>query len=120
MALNAYLTLKGQKQGEIRGGVTAKGKEGTIAVHGYFHEIISPRDPANGLATGKKQHGVFTITIEADRCLPLLYNALAFNETLNSWQLRCYTAGPAGRLGGSGAEINSMTIVMKNAAISSI
>ena len=120
MALNAYLSLKGQKQGEIKGSVTTKGREGTIAVHGYFHEISSPRDPLTGLATGKKQHGVFILTIEADRCLPQLHNALAFNETLSNWNLRCYAAGPTGRLGGGGAEINTLSIVMKNAAISCI
>ena len=31
-ALNAYLKLKGQKQGEIKGSVTQKGREGAIAV----------------------------------------------------------------------------------------
>ena len=32
MALNAYLKLKGQKQGEIKGSVTQKGREGKIMV----------------------------------------------------------------------------------------
>jgi type VI protein secretion system component Hcp len=30
MALNAYLKLRGQKQGEIKGSVTQKGREGKI------------------------------------------------------------------------------------------
>ena len=44
MALNAYLTLKGQKQGTIHGSVTQKGREGSIAVIAIEHEIVSPRD----------------------------------------------------------------------------
>jgi hypothetical protein len=36
MALNAYLILKGQKQGEIKGSVTQKGREGTILVFQVF------------------------------------------------------------------------------------
>jgi type VI secretion system secreted protein Hcp len=32
MALNAYLKLRGQKQGEIKGSVTQKGREGKILV----------------------------------------------------------------------------------------
>ena len=36
-ALNAYLKLKGQKQGEIKGSVTQKGREGRIAVIAVQH-----------------------------------------------------------------------------------
>jgi type VI secretion system secreted protein Hcp len=52
MALNAYLRLKGQKQGEIKGSVTQKGREGKILVIGAEHEVLSPRDASSGLATG--------------------------------------------------------------------
>ncbi|HZF48038.1 MAG TPA: type VI secretion system tube protein Hcp, partial [Polyangiaceae bacterium] len=56
MALNAYLKLKGQTQGEIKGSVTQKGREGKIMVIAVSHEIMSPRDPASGLPTGKRMH----------------------------------------------------------------
>ena len=56
MALNAYLTLKGQKQGAINGPVTQKGRENSIAVHAFGNEIDSPRDAATGLPTGKRIH----------------------------------------------------------------
>ncbi|HVK67514.1 MAG TPA: type VI secretion system tube protein Hcp, partial [Polyangium sp.] len=46
MALNAYLRLKGQKQGEIKGSVTQKGRENSIMIIAVSHEIMSPRDPA--------------------------------------------------------------------------
>src|ERR1700730_18050393 len=44
MALTLYLTLKGEKQGDIKGSVTQKGHEGTIAVVALDHGIQSPRD----------------------------------------------------------------------------
>ena len=53
MALNAYLKMKGQKQGEIKGSVTQKGRENKIMVIAVNHEITSPRDPASGLPTGR-------------------------------------------------------------------
>ena len=53
MALNAYLKLTGQKQGDIQGGVTQKGREGKIMVIAVSHEIVSPRDANSGQATGK-------------------------------------------------------------------
>ena len=75
MALNAYLTLKGQKQGAIRGSVTQKGRENSILVHAFSNEILSPRDPATGLPTGKRMHKPFVILKEVDRGSPQLWNA---------------------------------------------
>jgi type VI secretion system secreted protein Hcp len=120
MALNAYLKLKGAKQGDIKGGVTQKGREGTIEIHSFSHEIVSPRDSASGLPTGRRQHKPFTITKEIDKSTPLLHKALTDNETLTSFELRCFApkAGPGG--GGAGQEVNNFTITLTNASISDI
>src|SRR5881275_2780554 len=84
MALNAYLNLKGQKQGDIKGSVIQKGREGKIMVIAVSHEIMSPRDPASGLPTGKRMHKPFVITKELDKSSPLLLAALTTNENLTS------------------------------------
>ena len=47
MALNAFMRLKGQKQGVIKGSVAQKGREESIMVIAVSHEIVSPRDPAS-------------------------------------------------------------------------
>jgi type VI secretion system secreted protein Hcp len=62
MALNAYLKLTGKTQGEIKGSNTQKGREDQIMVIGYNHEVVSPRDAASGLPTGKRQHKPLTVT----------------------------------------------------------
>src|ERR1043165_4020450 len=90
MALNAYLTLKGQKQGNINGSVTQKGHENQIMVIAVSHEVVSPRDAASGLPTGKRQHKPLVITKEIDKATPLLYKALVTNETLTSFVLNFY------------------------------
>jgi type VI secretion system secreted protein Hcp len=82
MALNAYLTIKGAVQGQIKGSVTQKGREGQIAVYAYHHEVISPRDSASGLPTGKRQHKPLSITKEIDKSTPLLLRVLVTNEVL--------------------------------------
>src|SRR5262249_40982832 len=46
------------------------------------HEIVSPRDSATGLATGKRQHKPFTITKEIDKATPPLYRPTFTNQTL--------------------------------------
>lgn len=87
MALNAYLTVKGQKQGGIRGSVTQKGREGSIQVHSFSNEVLSPRDPASGLPTGKRMHKPLIILKEVDKSSPLLWNVLVQNENLTEWTL---------------------------------
>lgn len=111
MALNSYLKLKGQQQGDIKGSVTQKGREGTIMVIGFHHEVVSPRDNSTGLATGKRIHTPFIITKEIDKSTPLLYSALVNNENLTNWELQCFV------LKGAGVEVNNYTVNLTNARI---
>ena len=119
MALNAYLKLKGQKQGEIKGSVTQKGREGKIMVIAVSHEIVSPRDPATGLPTGKRMHKPFVITKELDKSSPLLYNALCNNENITEFELQFWTP-QVGAVGGSGTEKQHYTVKLTNASIADI
>jgi type VI secretion system secreted protein Hcp len=114
MALNAYLRLTGKAQGEIRGGVTQKGREGSIMVISLWHEIVSPRDPVSHRPTGKRHHKPLIITKETDRATPLLYSVLAHNEIVTSWKLQLWRASP------TGAEQQHYTIELFNANVSSI
>ena len=119
MALNAYLRLKGQKQGDIKGSVTQKGREGKIMVIAASHEVISPRDPASGLPTGKRMHKPIVITKEVDAASPLLYQALSNNEALTEWELQ-FWAPQLKAASGTGAEFQNYTVKLHNAAIASI
>ena len=114
MALNAYLTLKGQKQGEIKGSVTQKGRENKIMVIAVSHDIMSPRDHASGLPTGKRMHKPFVITKELDKASPLLYNALVNNENIPEWELHFWQPSA------TGAEKQHYSIKLTNANIASI
>src|SRR4051812_11755782 len=93
MALNAYLTLKGQQHGKVQGSVTQKGREGSILVVATSHEIVSPRDPATGLATGRRQHKPFVITKPIDKSTPILRSMLVTNENITEWTLKFWRAG---------------------------
>jgi len=114
MALNAYLKLKGKTQGDIKGSVTQKGREDTIMVIAVHHEIVSPRDPASGLPTGKRMHKPLVITKELDKASPLLYNVLVNNEALITWELKFFQPSA------TGAEKQHYTIKLTNANIASI
>lgn len=114
MALNAYLKLKGQKTGPINGSVTQKGRENKIAVISINHDIISPRDPASGLPTGKRMHKPFVITKELDKASPLLYSVLVNNENITEWELQFWQPSA------TGAEKQHYTVKLTNANIASI
>jgi type VI secretion system secreted protein Hcp len=114
MALNAYLKLKGQTQGDIKGSVTQKGREDSIMVIAYSHEVISPRDAASGLPTGKRQHKPIKITKEVDKASPLLYNVLCNNENITEWKLQFWQPSSTGK------EQQHYTIELTNASIAGI
>ena len=113
-ALNAYLTLTGQTQGQIKGSVTQKGREGAIMVIAVSHEIVSPRDAASGLPTGKRQHKPFVITKEIDKSTPLLYQALVNNENIPEFELTVFPSND--KL----AKAAAYTVKLTNANIASI
>lgn len=114
MALNAYLKLTGKTQGEIKGSVTQSGREDSIMVIAYNHEVVSPRDAASGLPTGKRQHKPLTVTKEIDKSSPLLMNVLTNNEQLTKFELRFWQPSPTGQ------EVQHYTIELENASIAGI
>lgn len=119
MALNSYLKVKGQKQGEIKGDSIQKGREGWILVIAYHHEIAVPRDAASGMATGRRQHKPFVITKELDQSSIPFYNALVNNEMLATVELKCFAPNKMAAAG-VGTEVNHYNVILTNAQISSI
>ena len=119
MALNAYLRLKGQTQGEIKGSVIQKGREDSIMVIAVSHEIVSPRDAASGLPSGKRMHKPLVITKELDKSSPLLLNVLTNNENIIDLTIDFWTPQiTAAR--GAGSEVQHYSIRLTNANIASI
>jgi type VI secretion system secreted protein Hcp len=114
MALNAHLYIRGETQGEIKGSVTQVGREDSIMVIAANHEVVSPRDAASGLPTGKRRHAPFTITKEVDRSSPALYAAMVNNEILIGCRLEFW------QLSKSGKEQQQYTVELIDASISDI
>jgi len=113
-ALNAYLRIKGQKTGDIKGSVTKKGRENSIAIVSLNHEVVSPRDAASGLATGRRQHKPLVLTMELGKSTPALQQAFLDNEVLTSVELNVVSAD------GKGAETVTYTVKLTNASIAGI
>jgi type VI secretion system secreted protein Hcp len=77
-----YMHVHAQKQGEIKGDVTAKGYEGWIEVDDASYAVVSPRDLATGQASGKRQHKPVSVTTPTGKHTPLLFEAVVTNEIL--------------------------------------
>jgi len=83
-----YLFIQGQKSGEIKGSVTAKGEEGSILVDSISHEIAIPLDAQTGSSAAKRQHKPFVVDVQVDRAWAPLYNLFATGESLARVELR--------------------------------
>jgi type VI secretion system secreted protein Hcp len=94
MPTTAYLTLTGKAQGAIKGNVTAKGREGAIALLSVEYELSSPFDATTGLATGKRQHKPIVVTKAVDETSPSLLKALVTNEVLTTVKIDFWRPAP--------------------------
>jgi type VI secretion system secreted protein Hcp len=94
--------------------VTTKGYEKYMDVAVAEHSIVSPRDAASGLPTGKRQHKPFVITKGTDKATPLLYSALVRNEVLSSCVIKFVRASSQGLLD------NYFTVTLTNASIAQL
>ena len=114
MPMPAHLTLEGAKQGKIEGSCTQGGREGTILVQGFDHNVTIPSDLQTGLAVGKRVHDMFKIVKEFDKSSPLLYQALVNGEHMKSVVVKWYRISP------TGTEEHYFTITLEDAIIVSI
>jgi type VI secretion system secreted protein Hcp len=79
-AMDAYMTIKGAKQGQIVGGSAKEAGTSKIQVSTVVHETLAP---ASAALAGRRMHGTVTVVREVDSASPKLALALASNETLS-------------------------------------
>lgn len=106
-----YLDCTGQSQGKIVGSVKDKGFKGTTGVSSFTQGIVSPRDSASGLPTGKRQHQPIAFTMDADTSALQLTQALIRNENL-ACRFRFVRRGPV-----DGERSQYLTVTLTNASV---
>jgi len=87
------ITIRGSRQGVFKG----DGRQNEIRGLSYDLEIVSPRDPASGLPTGRVRFNPITITKEWGAASPQILAALATNELLPAVQLTFTSTNIEGR-----------------------
>lgn len=118
MALNGLLKLVGDVQGQIKGSVTQKGREGMIKVMAAEQQIGANFDVATLQITGKRVLAPFTIIKEVDLATIGLRRALATNEQFKEWELRLWRVSTVGA--GAGVEKHFFTIKLSDARVQQI
>jgi type VI secretion system secreted protein Hcp len=111
-AQTIILSAEGTKQGIFKGESTRPKFEGKSEIAGYVQEVNSPRDPASGLASGKRNHQPIIILKKSGTASPQFFQALATNETLKKVIIDFYKPDP------SGVEKLYYTITLDNATVS--
>ena len=114
MPLPAYMTLEGEKQGKIEGSCTQQGREGTILVQSFNHEVYIPRDRQTGAGTSPRVHNPYTVVKAYDKSSPKLYQALTSGEHMKNVQIKLY------RIDKKGAEEHYFTTTLSDAIVVSV
>jgi type VI secretion system secreted protein Hcp len=85
-AYEFYFTIEGVTQGAFKGESIRDRWQDALVGLAYSYEVQSPRDPATGRASGKRQHGPVTVTKEWGAATPQIFQALTTNELLTEVQ----------------------------------
>jgi len=109
-----HMSAQGRTQGDIRGECTIEGLEGSTVCIGFSHGIVSPRDAASGLPTGKRQHRPLIVTKYIDRTTPQFYSALVNNESLITVTFRFFQNDA------KGTATNYLTITLTDASLARV
>jgi type VI secretion system secreted protein Hcp len=109
-----FVSVQGARQGQFKGESTRKGHEGEVVGLSYDYGLKSPRDPASGQATGKRQHTPVTFTKEWGGSTPQFFSALVNNELLRTVKFQFF------RTSVRGAEEVFQTVTLTNARVTAI
>ena len=115
MANACYVSIKGQTQGKFKGESSfSKFGSDKITVIRFSSGVVSPRDAASGLPTGKRQHQPIRFTKENGAATPQIFQALVSNETLTTVTFEFTRSNPSGK------EEVHYVVTLQNASVASV
>jgi type VI secretion system secreted protein Hcp len=109
-----YVTIDGAKQGPFKGEGSSAATKSKIVGLAFTYGVTSPRDPATGLPTGKRQHAPVAFVKAWGAATPQIFQACTTNEMLKSVIFEFIETMPDGK------EAVAYTIMLTNAAVSAV
>lgn len=114
MALTAYMAVKGNSQGDIKGDCPQGGdKKDKILLYNIDHLVEIPKDTHTGLPTGQRIHQPFTVLKHKDVSSPKLFQMCCTGE-VGTVEVLYF------RIKDTGEEENYFKITMEEAIIVSM
>lgn len=101
-------------------GVSGGGPNGTIEIYGWNHEILSPRDAASGLPTGKRQHKPLSIIKPIDPASPILMELACSSSVIQHMTMTIDVAASATPKGLQGSHYGGIQILLGDGSVRSI
>lgn len=120
MAIPAYLWLKDDQGSQINGSVNVAGREGSIEVLEFNHNVYIPTDNDTGELTGTRKHAGISILKAFDASSPYLFKACCNGQRLKEAVIRWYKIDESGQEVEyyqhhlEGVKINSFSPMMAN------
>lgn len=111
MEFAGYMTIQGSVQGNIEGSSIRKGRENSIDLFSFKHELKLPFQSQQNIGNGPVVHQPLSIVKEVDKSSPKLFQALVEKEKLTKVVLEWY------RYTNTGEELVYYRIELTNAHI---
>jgi type VI secretion system secreted protein Hcp len=114
MAIPGYMTILDDQGSKLEGAVKVSGREGTIEILGFDHELRIPTDNDTGSLTGTRKHEPFVFLKAFDNATPYLYKACSNGQTLKKIELKWY------RINDTGTEEEYFRHTLENVKLTSV
>jgi type VI secretion system secreted protein Hcp len=113
-AVQIFASIEGTKTGKFKGDSKLKPHADETTVLAYGYGVVSPRDAASGLPTGKRMHKPLVITKEVGAASPQILNSLSTNENLKSVVVNFW------KTDNRGGSLNYYRVTLTNGSISEV
>ena len=97
MAIPAYAWFKDDGGADIKGSVDIEGREGSVEVVEFDHQVRIPTDANTGKLTGNRVHEPMTLVKQVDASSPYLYKAVTNGQTLKSVEIKWFQIDASGK-----------------------
>lgn len=115
MAIPAYLWIHQDDAGnKIKGSVDVAGREGSIEILAFEHEVRIPTDVDTGKLTGTRKHESLKIVKAFDASSPYLYKAVCEGQTFKHVEIKWF------RIDDTGTETEYFNHQLHDVKVSSI
>ncbi|MCL2183451.1 MAG: Hcp family type VI secretion system effector [Chitinispirillia bacterium] len=114
MPTPAYMWMKDNSGNSVDGSVDVSGREKSVEIFEFEHEVRIPTDPDTGKLTGTRKHEAIRLLKAFDASSPYLYKAACEGQTFSEVEIKWY------RIDDSGTETEYFSHKLENVKVCSV